>query len=72
MLIISETVTVDKKVILDIIMELELLISFEIFEEAQKRDKEIAEGNYVFEAEISRFFEKKGIKLGNSSTRQYS
>ncbi len=67
----SETVTVDKKIILDIIMELEdkieeleLLIYPEIIEEAQKRDKEIAEGHFVSEAEISRFFEKKGINLG--------
>ena len=67
----SETVAVDKKIIFDIIMELEdkieeleLLISPEIFEEAQKRDKEIAEGNFVSEAEINRFFEKKGINLG--------
>ncbi len=67
----SETVTVDKKIILDIIMELEdkieeleLLISPEIIEEAQKRDQEIAEGNFVSEAGIIRFFEKKGINVG--------
>ena len=64
----SETVTVDKRIVLDIIMEiedrieeLELLISPEIIKEAKKRDQEIAEGTFIPETEIIQFLEKKGI-----------